>query len=151
MKIKAYFIMFFTAFSITNCAASNGNLEKVNLFLNGKKRVLYKSNENAILKGNKVVITNDKKTQFLVLYISKDKNPNTRLFVNNEIIVKIPKGKTIKNIEKKYNIKFIKYINKDINLALFKSDLTSVITKVNKLNKNGIKADFNVIRNWKLY
>lgn len=143
--------MILLIFGVTSCAAENGNLTKVNVYINGKKKILYQSNENVVLKGSKITLTNKNNNQFLVFYTTKDKNPNSRLIVNNEIIVFIPKDKTVKDIEKKYNITFVKYINKKMGLALFKSDLKNLVSNVNNLNKNGIKAQFNFVRKWELY
>lgn len=140
---KAIFLVLIGSLGVTGCAADN--LEKVNVYFNGKKHVFYKESiENKIL-------TTNKNRQNIVLYTSKNKNPDSKLIVTNEIILSVPKNMEIKEIEEKYGIKFVKFINRKIRLALFKTDINSIFEKVNELNEDGIKASFNYKRNWKLY
>lgn len=150
MKKRIMIACLLMLIGITSCAAENINygLNKISVYINGKKRIYYLSNEKLNLK--KINIESAK-NQYLVLYPTKNKNPISRLIVTSEIIVFIPKNKTIQDIEKKYNIKFVKFIDKKLKLALFKTNINNLIKSINALNKNGIKAEFNAIRNWKLY
>jgi hypothetical protein len=86
----------------------------------------------------------------LVFYTSRYKSPYNRLIVTEKIIVYLGKY-TPEEIEKKYNIKFIKFINKDLKLALFKGKKENIINTVNKLNENKIKASIDFIRKFRLY
>ena len=143
MKKRIFLAFIIGILGFTGCAADN--LEKVNVYFNGKKHVFYKESIES------KILTTNKNRQNIVLYTSKNKNPDSKLIVNNEIILSIPKNMSIKEIEEKYGIKFVKFINRKIRLALFKADINSIFEKVNILNENGIKASFNYKRNWKLY
>jgi hypothetical protein len=132
----------------------SSNLIKKDVYLNGKKVVLYEApNERAVVKGNKIEILNSNDSisnGHLVFYTSKYKSPYTRLVATNKFIIYLGKYSP-EEIEEKYGIKFVKYINKDLKMALFKGKEENILDTVNRLNKDGIKASIDFIRKFKLY
>lgn len=155
-KILILTIFIGSLFGFNGCISKmtfDKNLIKKEIYINGKKVILYQDpNEKAIVKGNKIKILNSSSSEEgnLVFYTSRYKSPYNRLIVTEKIIVYLGKY-TPEEIEKKYNIKFIKFINKDLKLALFKGKKENIINTVNKLNENKIKASIDFIRKFRLY
>jgi hypothetical protein len=153
-KILILIIFIGNLFGFNGCVKKitiSKDLIKKEIYLNGKKVILYQDpNEKAVVKGNKVKILNNTSNGYLVFYTSRTKSPYTRLIATEKIIVYLDRY-TPEEIEKKYNIKFIKYINKDLKMALFKGNKENILNTVNNLNENKIKASIDFIRKFKLY
>jgi uncharacterized protein YbbC (DUF1343 family) len=127
------------------------NLIKKEIYLNGKKVTLYQDlSEKAVVNGSKISISSKNREGYLVFYTTKDKNPAGRLIATDKIIIYL-QNHTPEEIEKKYGLKFVKYINKDLKMALFKGKKDNILEVVNQLNENKIKATIDFIRNWSLY
>jgi hypothetical protein len=123
----------------------------VTIYEFGRKRTYYTDpKEKAIKTKRGFAIKKELSNGFPVLYASPYKKD--RFIATNRLIVRLSSKEKIKQIEQRYNLKFIKPINERVGLYLFEAPKDADFFSLsNRINLSGIKAKIDYYAPYKLY